>query len=129
MFLEVWGDMAGRQRSPGQYEAEWQVLHDPDELGCRARLLYGLVALFGGESHNWQTRGPVAQMPAGGLIAEVLQKALYLEVWQKDWVPDEAMGLHDLEMAAPWVRLLLRLANGAAFQLRHSQPRLAGRHE
>lgn len=40
--------------------------------------------------------GPVAQMPADGLSAEVLQKALLSGVFQKGGVPDEAMGLHDL---------------------------------
>lgn len=43
MLLEVWRNMAGGERRPGQHEAQWEVLHDPDELGYRPRLLHGLV--------------------------------------------------------------------------------------
>ncbi len=55
MLLEVWGDVAGRKWRHGQHEAQRQVLHDPDELGHRARLLHGLVrAAFKGPT----SKGP-----------------------------------------------------------------------
>ena len=45
MLLEVWRDMGGGKRRPSQYEAQRQVLHDPDELGHRTGLLHGLVTV------------------------------------------------------------------------------------